>query len=158
MEIKAFFVIVAFLLGAAFVMTDISTDSYLLIDYLNQWSACPNYTIDCSWKKAPLGPIAKHFAIVTGLWIGLGGVFQFAVAVFLTVRNAPDNPFKRLPLQIRYLVLGSSLILLSPVILNLYGAYTVIQKGVSDVATVQIPMVIANLKLAEIILESVIFP
>ena len=92
------------------------------------------------------------YAIATVTWIGIGGIFQFAVAFFYTARRKFDDPFKSLPLLIRVLVLGTSPILLSPTVLYLYGIYFVTQKGVTDIPAVRIPM--NNLKMAEIIFES----
>ena len=59
-------------------------------------------------------------------------------------------------MPVRLLVLVTSPFLLSPVILYVYGVCTVIRYGITnnDIATVKIPAVIANLKLAEIIVES----
>ena len=92
--------------------------------------------------------------MLTGTWVALGGVVQTGVAVFLTCKGAPDRPFKSLPIAIRILVVVTSPILLSPVVLNIYGAYFVIRYGITDMATTTIPMVIANLKFAEILIES----
>ena len=138
MELIYWFTITAFLTGAIFGLTDILSDAFLFMQY----------TVYVSEE------IFQIVGILTGTWIGLGGVFQCGVAVFLNIKGEPDGPFKSLPVPIRVLVIVTSLILLSPVVLNIYGAYTVTKYGIIDMVTEKIPWVIANLKFAEIIFES----
>ena len=93
-------------------------------------------------------------AIFTGTWVVLGGVFQTGVAVFLTCKGEPDGPFKSLPVLIRILVIVTAPFLLSPFILNIYGAYTVIRYGQDNEAK-KIAALRNDLKMAETIVESV---
>ena len=66
----------------------------------------------------------------------------------------PDSPFKFLPLTIRVLAFTTAPVLLSPVVLNLYGAYYAVTNYNEDVID-QIRAVISSLNVAEVILESV---
>ena len=141
MEFIRWFTIASFIAGAIFVMTDILTDSSLVYKYI----------YDSPWE---IVSAYKLFAILTGTWVALGGSFQTGVAVLLSCKGEPDGPFKSMPITVRILVLVTSPILLSPVVLNVYGAYFVIRYGVTNMATTTIPMVDANLKFAEIAVES----
>ena len=169
MEWKSTIAIAMFLSSAAFCLADVLVDYFLFREYLTQWRYhdqcinddtcwrwCNKYRSECD-EMAPLGPESHLVAILTGAWIGLGGVFQFGVAVFLTARDKPDDPFKSLPLPIRSLILITATILLSPIVVSLYGAYSVFKNGITDndMASVKIPIVSTSLKLAEIVLESV---
>ena len=127
----------SFIIGAIFVLVDISSDAILFIEYIND-------------DRLPM-PV---FGLFTGIWIGLGAIVQCGVAVFLTIRGDPNGPFKSLPLRIRVFILFTSPILLSPVVVNVYGAYLVIRNGIADTAMKKISMIAANLKFAEVIFES----
>ena len=102
----------------------------------------------------PIGPYASVFALLTGIWIGLGGIFQFGYVIYVTCTETPDGPFKMLPIAIQTLVFVTAPILLSPVILSLYGAYIAATKYDQN-AIKQIQVVISSLKVAEMMLESI---
>ena len=109
------------------------------------------------YEVVPLGYNSIGFAIATVTPIALGGALQCIVAVVLTARRVPNSdPFKSLPRLVRLLVLVTSPLLLSPVILYVYGVYAVIRYGTTNnnIAKVKITAVIAYLKMAEIVLES----
>ena len=127
-----------YIIGAIFVLMDISSDTILFMGYINN-------------HRFPF-PI---FAIFTGIWIGLGAILQCGVALFLAIRGGPNGLFKSLPPRIRIFILVTSPLLISPVVLNIYGAYLVIRHGITNITMEKNPMVIANLKFAEVIFESV---
>ena len=91
---------------------------------------------------------------LTSSWIWLGGALQFGYVIYATCRETPNGLFKSLPKVIQALVFITAPILLSPVILSLYGAYIAAVKYDED-AIKQIQKVISSLKVAEVILESV---
>ena len=75
-----------------------------------------------------IGPGGNSFlAILTTLWIALGGLIQFIFAARLLYQNKDRLNF--LSKSIRVLLLFCSPILLGPVIVNVYGAIFVIQNA-----------------------------
>ena len=140
MEFIRWFTIAGFITGALFVVTDILADTFLIYQYM--------------FNPPPTILNRQLFAKLTGTWVGLGGALQSGVAIFLTIKGKPDGLFKSLPIAIRILILVTSPILLSPVVLNIYGTYFVIRYGITDMVTMTIPMIVANLKFAEIVIES----
>ena len=82
----------------------------------------------------------------------LGGVFQFGYVIYMICRETPE--FKSLPAIVRFLTVIAAPILLSPVIVSLYGAY-VAATAYDEAAIERIRVVISSLKVAEVILESV---
>ena len=113
---------------------------------------------DESWtrnqERAPLGKDTLLITILTGSWIGLGGLLQLTVFLFLNCRSKPDGPFQSLPFLIRVLILITSPFLLSPIVLHLYGAYVLIFFGKNDIIK-KIPLVMSALSIAETVLESI---
>ena len=104
---------------------------------------------------APLYEKTLDFTILTGSWIGLGGVFQFGVVIYLTWGWMPGDPFKSFPHPIRVLVLITAPILLSPAIVSLYGAYISFAYKMKEEAIEKIRAVFLILNVAEVILETV---
>ena len=70
------------------------------------------------------------FAILTGSWIILGGLLQLIIVSRLLCRR--DACLEPIPTSIRILLFFASLILLGPVIVNLYGAYVLFRNGAVD--------------------------
>ncbi len=116
MELKPIFSIITYIAGATFVLVDIGGDYFLIRKHYNGFERGEE-------------SLFIFFLLLTGLFILLGGLLQFGVAVFLTCKGEQDGPFKSLPVLIRILVIVTAPFLLSPFILNIYGAYTVIRYG-----------------------------
>ena len=102
---------------------------------------------------APLYENTRYFAILTGSWMGLSGILQFGVVIYLTCRGSPDGPFKYLPLRV--LVLITSPVLLSSVVINLYGAYIASMYKINEKMIEKIKAVILSIRVVEVMFESV---
>ena len=65
------------------------------------------------------------FAILTTAWIGLGGVSQLILFIYLLFRQ--DDRINILPKWTQIGLLFATTILMGPVLINLYGAFYVFQ-------------------------------
>ena len=163
MEFSVIIMLASFISGATFNIMDIGTDLLLIKKYIHQTIAyeeirasevrlrekCatlrnPDWVIDCHnqgfeerrdilEERAPLDEDTWVITVLTGSWIGIGGQFQFIVFLFLIRRGKPNGPFQSLPLPIQLLILITSLFLLSPLVLYLYGTYVLIRFGKNDI-------------------------
>ena len=114
--------ILMFCAGAAFTLLDIGTDVSLAYEYTHEyWN---DITIILPDLEVALS-VSSFFSILTTMWIGLGGMFQFGVVARFLFRG--DARLNWLPKSIRVLLLFCSPILLGPVVLNLYGAVFVMR-------------------------------
>ena len=140
MELRPLLSIVANCAGAFFVMLDIGGDYFLMIKHRNDFRITGE-------------DLFAVFFFLTVLFILLGGLLQFGVAVFLSCTGEQDGAFKILPAPIRILVFITAPFLLAPVIVNVYGAYAVIRYG-RDNEPSKVAALLNDLKMAETIVES----
>ena len=88
----------SFLAAALFVLVDNGSDTFLFGKYVNTslaWDRCytPAGRPAGDWMgciksvPAPLADKTRIFAILTGIWVFLGGLLQFGVALFLTCKR-----------------------------------------------------------------------
>ena len=113
--------ILTFCAGAAFTLLDIGTDVSLAYEYYNY-----SYFVRGNTRTSHvLDGALSLLAVLTTMWIGLGGLFQFGLVARFLCRG--DDRLTWLPKSIRVLLLSCSLILLGPVVVSLYGAVFVIR-------------------------------
>ena len=113
--------ILTFCAGAAFTLLDIGTDVSLAYEYYNY----SYFVRGNTGTSHDLDGALSLFAILTTIWIGLGGLFQFGLVTRSLCRG--DDRLNWLPKSIRVLLLLCSPILLGPVVVSLYGAVFVIR-------------------------------
>ena len=121
MKFGALMAILTFCAGAAFTLVDIGTDASLAYEYWNN-SEMVRGLLQSNGLPTEVNAV---FAILTTVWIGLGGLIQFLLVAFFLLRD--DARLSWLHKSIRILLLLCSPILLGPVIVNLYGAIFVIR-------------------------------
>ena len=138
MELKTLIVLLTFCAGAIFTLVDIGGDLALAHEY---WSYC-NETLIYPHEQSKTNETSNElsnglggvwsclFAFPTTLWIALCGIVQFFIVARCVYRG--DARLKVLPKPIRILLLCSSLILLGPVVVNVFGAALVLQNGNDD--------------------------
>ena len=135
MEFQSLFALLTFCTGVIFTSVDIGSDVALAQEY---WSNCfkndSNKTIDNNTAYDPSNRLDAGdncvFTMPTTLWIALCGIVQFFIIARCLYRG--DARVKVLPKPIRALLLCSSLILLGPIVLNVFGAALVLQHTNDD--------------------------
>ena len=135
---QLFFVFLKFCGGAFFTTVDIGTDTSLVLEYHNVFANLstkkappafhPIKPLHIDWIRTIGGvepEIYQIFSSLTMLWICLGGLTQTIAIIYLTIRK-PDL-FAFFPKPVKVVLVVSSLSLLGPVVVNIFGAIYIIK-------------------------------
>ena len=125
MALQKVIIILGFCLGAVFTMVDITSDGKLAYEFINNGSRLSNNSM---WTQIQIQQF--FFGALTLIWIGLGGICQAVYIIYLLV--VKDSRLHDFPSWIRCILLLSSMVLLGPVVVYVFGAITVLRSANND--------------------------
>ena len=125
MDFSTLMIFSSFCVGAVTTLVDIGTDALLVKEYFNGIHIDNREAKYNETSNGLAGEDNQFFGVFSSTWMALGGLGQACVVLYLLIRG--DERLHALPKPLRFLLLPTSLILMGPVVINVFAAFFVIR-------------------------------